>query len=227
MTSVQKTGTVLARGKRKRGCLLLDSATTHIFVHRLFGLISGQERACLRYLNSAIGSFTRVARSSGYHWQGWKGITMGRRAVPLTAEGRVQVQAQAQAQALPPGVPGVYAPHRGQCPGAARYPPDLRQLRHPQACPRRGVAGALTPLSSALHAHLQFVAKSSRALVRIAYQPGDPSRLLRFGRGSQAEIDALVKQYNQHTQPLRWTATSESILRRPERLSKVINGTQH
>jgi hypothetical protein len=41
------------------------------------------------------------------------------------------------------------------------------------------------------------------------------------------KIDAFVKHYNQHPQPFRWTATSESILGKLERLCKVINGTQH
>jgi putative transposase len=41
------------------------------------------------------------------------------------------------------------------------------------------------------------------------------------------KIDAFVKHYNQHPRPFRWTATSESILGKLERLCKVINGTRH
>ena len=40
-------------------------------------------------------------------------------------------------------------------------------------------------------------------------------------------IDAFVRHHNAHCSPFQWTATADSILRKLERLSKVICGTQH
>ena len=74
-----------------------------------------------------------------------------------------------------------------QRPGTPRCAPDLRQLRHPQACSSERLAGAPPTLFSALQAHLQFLAESGRALVCVDHSPGDPSRLLRFGCPSQAQ----------------------------------------
>jgi putative transposase len=39
-------------------------------------------------------------------------------------------------------------------------------------------------------------------------------------------IDQFVDHWNQHSQPCAWTATSDSILAKLERLSKVISGTE-
>lgn len=41
------------------------------------------------------------------------------------------------------------------------------------------------------------------------------------------KIEAFVTRYNQHPKPFMWTATTESILAKLERLCKVINGTGH
>jgi len=43
------------------------------------------------------------------------------------------------------------------------------------------------------HGHQEFVAESGRALVRVDYQPGDPSRLLRFRCRPQAQDRYLRK----------------------------------
>ena len=40
-------------------------------------------------------------------------------------------------------------------------------------------------------------------------------------------INEFVEHYNQHPRPFMWTATSDSILAKLERLCKVINGTGH
>jgi putative transposase len=40
-------------------------------------------------------------------------------------------------------------------------------------------------------------------------------------------IDAYVKNHTRHASPFKWTAAADSILRKIERLSKVISGTQH
>ena len=40
-------------------------------------------------------------------------------------------------------------------------------------------------------------------------------------------INEFVENYNQHPRPFMWTATSDSILAKLERLCKVINGTGH
>lgn len=41
------------------------------------------------------------------------------------------------------------------------------------------------------------------------------------------QIDRFVADWNQHPKPFVWTATSESILAKLERLGKVISGTRH
>lgn len=41
------------------------------------------------------------------------------------------------------------------------------------------------------------------------------------------KINEFVQHYNQHPRPFNWTATTESILAKLERLCKVINGTGH
>ena len=41
------------------------------------------------------------------------------------------------------------------------------------------------------------------------------------------KIDAYVTYYNLHNRPFIWTATADSILRKLQRLCKVINGTPH
>lgn len=41
------------------------------------------------------------------------------------------------------------------------------------------------------------------------------------------KIDSFVAHYNLHARPFVWTATAESILKKIERLCKVINGTAH
>lgn len=41
------------------------------------------------------------------------------------------------------------------------------------------------------------------------------------------KINEFVGQYNQHPKPFMWTATTESILQKIERLCKGINGTAH
>jgi transposase len=41
------------------------------------------------------------------------------------------------------------------------------------------------------------------------------------------KIEEFVTHYNQHPRPFTWTATTESILAKLERLCKVINGTSH
>jgi len=41
------------------------------------------------------------------------------------------------------------------------------------------------------------------------------------------KINAFVEHDNQHPRPFRWTATADSILAKPERLRKVLNGTGH
>jgi transposase len=41
------------------------------------------------------------------------------------------------------------------------------------------------------------------------------------------KISEFVEYYNQHPRPFMWTATTESILAKLERLCKVINGTSH
>jgi putative transposase len=41
------------------------------------------------------------------------------------------------------------------------------------------------------------------------------------------KIEEFVTHYNQHPRPFSWTATTESILAKLERLCKVINGTSH
>ncbi len=40
------------------------------------------------------------------------------------------------------------------------------------------------------------------------------------------KIDEFVEHSNQHSKPLMWTATAESILAKLERLRKAINGTR-
>ena len=42
-----------------------------------------------------------------------------------------------------------------------------------------------------------------------------------------AKIEAFVDAYNDTARPFVWTATSEAIFGKIERLCKVINGTQH
>lgn len=39
------------------------------------------------------------------------------------------------------------------------------------------------------------------------------------------KITQYAEQYYAHARPFRWTATADSILEKPTRLSKVINGT--
>jgi transposase len=41
------------------------------------------------------------------------------------------------------------------------------------------------------------------------------------------KIDAYVASYNLHHRPFAWTATADSILEKPQRLYKLINGTAH
>ena len=41
------------------------------------------------------------------------------------------------------------------------------------------------------------------------------------------KISEFVDHYNQPPRPFMWTATTESILAKLERLCKVVNGTQH
>lgn len=43
----------------------------------------------------------------------------------------------------------------------------------------------------------------------------------------RAQIERYVDHWNEHPQPFMWTATTESILAKLERLCKVINGTRH
>ena len=66
--------------------------------------------------------------------------------------------------ATPPrGVLEVPPQDRPRSPQGSRGPHDLRQLRHPQAPRRPGVAGQAPALPSALHAHLELVAQPRRA----------------------------------------------------------------
>ncbi|OLI10392.1 membrane protein [Xanthomonas oryzae pv. oryzae] len=58
---------------------------------------------------------------------------------------------------------------------------DLRQRRHPQARQDQGMAGQTATLPHALHADLQLLAQSGRALVRPDHPTGDQARLLRLG----------------------------------------------
>ncbi|GAB4174217.1 MAG: hypothetical protein Fur0039_16050 [Rhodocyclaceae bacterium] len=55
-----------------------------------------------------------------------------------------------------------------------------------------------------------------------------------IGRGSfdsvtdlERRINAFVDNDRQHLKPFMWSATAESILAKPERLCRVIDGTQH
>src|SRR5215813_2618429 len=43
----------------------------------------------------------------------------------------------------------------------------------------------------------------------------------------KAQIERYTQHWNEHPQPFVWTATTESILAKIERLCKVIYGTQH
>lgn len=52
---------------------------------------------------------------------------------------------------------------------------------------RASLARPSAALSPALHAHLQLMAESGRALVRADHQPGDAARLVRLGGRSQAQ----------------------------------------
>jgi putative transposase len=40
-------------------------------------------------------------------------------------------------------------------------------------------------------------------------------------------IEDFVKDYNQNSRPFVWTATADSILRKVEKICKLINGTGH
>jgi len=42
-----------------------------------------------------------------------------------------------------------------------------------------------------------------------------------------AKVEAFTTHYNEHSPPFAWTATADSILKKIERLCRVISGTGH
>lgn len=64
--------------------------------------------------------------------------------------------------------------------------PDRGQLRHPQARQGQGMASAPPALPDALHAHLQFVAQSGRALVRADHGARHSAQLIHQRARTQA-----------------------------------------
>lgn len=64
------------------------------------------------------------------------------------------------------------------CAGGSRRPHHSRQLQHPQRCPGPDLVKAqeTTPVSLSLHSDQQFLAQSSRTLVRPDHRPDDSAR---------------------------------------------------
>jgi transposase len=68
------------------------------------------------------------------------------------------------------------APDRGHRAKASRYPPDRRQLCHPQAPRRARVVEAAQAVSHALHADLRLLAQPGRAVLRPDHRRSHPRR---------------------------------------------------
>ena len=89
------------------------------------------------------------------------------------------------------------------------------------------MAGRKASIHPAFHADLRILDEPGRALVRADYAAPDPTRLLRQRQDSVAKIEAFVAAYNVKAKPFQWTATSDAIFAKLERLCKAINGTAH
>ena len=75
--------------------------------------------------------------------------------------------------------------------------------------------------------HLRLLAQSGGTLVRSRYSAGNPARLIHRRPCAGKAIQHRLEHDNRDARPFAWTATSESILAKLERLMKVINGTWH
>jgi transposase len=75
-------------------------------------------------------------------------------------------------QAAPPasGISRLPAHHRGERTEEPGYPSDRGQLQHPQTCQGQSLARRSTTLAHPLHAYLQFLAQSGRAIFRTNYR---------------------------------------------------------
>lgn len=134
-----------------------------------------------------------------------------------------------------------------QCKARHRHQEFLNFLRHIEASVPEGLDVHLIVDNYGSHKHPKvrsWLARHTR--YQLHYTPTYASWLnqveIWFGqitrkairRGSfssvadlKAQIERYVQHWNEHPQPFKWTATTESILAKLDRLCKAINGTQH
>jgi len=97
------------------------------------------------------------------------------------------------------------------CP-TAPIAPDLRQLRHPQACRRAGLAGQTSPVPPALHPHvllwLILVERWFRELTDKALRRG----VFHSVPDLITKIEHYLTAHNNNPKPFLWTATADDIL---------------
>lgn len=134
-----------------------------------------------------------------------------------------------------------------QCKARHRHQEFLGFLRHVEQAVPRGLDVHMIVDNYATHKHARVKAWLARhPRFYLHYTPTYSSWLNQverwFGlitqrairRGSftsvpdlRRQIEHFVTDWNQHPQPFKWTATTESILAKLERLGKVICGTKH
>jgi hypothetical protein len=89
------------------------------------------------------------------------------------------------------------------------------------------LAGGTPALAPALRANLQLLAEFGRAILCADHRPSHPPRFVPFGHDLVQRIDHLVANHNIDCKPFIWTATTDSILAKLQRLSIRISGTAH
>ena len=117
------------------------------------------------------------------------------RTAPATpGTGTASLIPQAGRQGLPAGA----AAHR------------LRQLRHPHAPGRTGLAGQAPEDHAALHADVRVVAES-RGGLRHHHPAGHPPRQLHRVADLIAAIETFIDGWNDRCHPFTWTKTADDI----------------
>ncbi len=89
----------------------------------------------------------------------------------------------------------------------------LRQLRHPQAPQRAGLAREEPPDHPALHPDQRVVAEPGRDLLRHHHPPSHPPRHLHRSVADLIDaIERFIDGWNDRCEPFTWTKTADQIL---------------
>jgi hypothetical protein len=105
----------------------------------------------------------------------------------------------------------------------------VRQLRHPQAPEREGLAGQEPPRALALHPDQRVLAEHGRDLLRHHHPPSHRRGTFHSVADLEAAIATYIDGWNDRAHPFTWTKGADEIIAhaKPSPHRKKTYSTQH